>query len=106
MKRKVLFIIIVAILIMAMIFPGCTEQTTTTNTDTTPAAVKGPKLIKIGSYYEENSRVSYTFVYDPDTLVEYVLVYVPYELHNSGYSITPLYNADGSLKLYNPDNTP
>lgn len=45
----------------------------------------------------ENSSLTQTILYDPSTLVMYA--YTSGTAHSS--SITPLYNSDGTLRLYN-----
>ena len=45
-----------------------------------------------GYIYDQN------ILYDPDTFVMYSMIST-----NNGVAITVMYNADGTLKLYNPD---
>ena len=85
MKRILILILIIALI--AMCLTACAEQE-----QPEPDVVGG--LVVIGKSEWENQVV----LYDPDTMVMYVFVH-----RGSGGGLTPLYNADGSLKLWEVD---
>lgn len=55
---------------------------------------KNEPFVTISEYYNDNNTFQ-KIVYDPDTMVMYAIL--------DGTKMTPLYNADGTLKTYKPE---
>ena len=96
--RKTLAMIIALALVCGGIFclSGCSSVE---EFEPTESEIGG--LVAIGcekGFIEDRNYIQYT-LYDPDTLVMYSLIWSP-----DGMSITVLYNADGTPKLYEPEN--
>ena len=94
-KRKILAIIIVLTMCLALSACTCEENTTEEQKKPAPAA-----LIEIACYQLETTYewiYQYIF-YDPETMVMY-----SYLEDGDGAAITPLYNADGTLRIYTPN---
>ena len=97
--RKILAVIIALTLVLGSVIclSGCSEDTkefTLTESET-------GGLMPISRQYgfiEDYNYIQY-ILYDPDTLVMYSLISNP-----DGITVTALYNADGTPKLYNPEN--
>ena len=96
--RKILAIIIALTMVLGttLCLSGCSD---TEKFELTESEIGG--LVAISRQQEFINGYNYDqfLLYDPDTLVMYVMIYNP-----SGLSISVLYNADGTLKLYNPEN--
>ena len=95
MKRKIFMIIAIiasiAILTICLVSCGNTENNYGFN-------IPGANLVCIGTSSTSNSGW-YALYYDKDTKVMYMFV-----KHGYGAGLTPLYNADGTLKLYEQEN--
>ena len=95
--RKILAIIIALALLLGILvcLSGCSD---TEEFELTDNEMGG--LVAISR--QENFIDGYVFdqyiLYDPDTLVMYVMIYGA-----KGSSMSILYNADGTPKLYNPE---
>ena len=95
--RKILAIIIALALVLGVTvsLSACSK---TKEFEATDNEIGG--LVGIGhqSYFVEGCTIHQFTFYDPDTLVMYVYVY-----DGDGASLSVLYNADGTPKLYNPE---
>ena len=88
-KRIYMIIAIVTImLIMALCLVACGDTK-----DDYGFNIQGTNLVCIGTTNSFSSE--YALYYDKDTKVMYMFV-----KHGYGAGLTPLYNADGTLKLY------
>lgn len=96
--RKILAVIIALALVLGSIIclAGCSD---TKEFELTESETGG--LMPISRQYGFIEDYNYTqyILYDPDTLVMYSLI-----ANSHGMSITALYEADGTPKLYNPEN--
>ena len=94
-KRKILAIIIVLIMCLALSACTCEENTTEEPKKPVPAA-----FIEITAYRLETTyEMIYQYIfYDPETMVMY-----SYIEQSDGAAITPMYNADGTLRIYTPN---
>ena len=96
--RKILAIIIALAMILGMVvcLSGCSGKTK--EFELTESEIGG--LVEISA--EENFCDGYLFeqyiLYDPDTLVMYIMID-----SSTGTTISIVYNADGTPKLYNPE---
>lgn len=90
MKRKIFMIIaIIAIIaILTICLVSCENES-----DTYGFNIKGTNLVCLGTASSFSSKS--VLYYDKDTKVMYMFV-----KHVYGAGFTPLYNADGTLKLY------
>ena len=77
----------IALVIIMLVVIGLTNNTKATNE-------KKSAFKTIETYYDENNTFE-KIVYDPDTSVMYAII--------DGKMITPLFNADGTLKTYKPE---
>lgn len=95
MKTKLFIILSICIIALTGCGPSykdsVAEQTVSNNTYETEDYFT--ELLE----WEENGCF-YKIVYANDTNVKYLIGYTGYR-----YGITPLYNADGSLQLYEPE---
>lgn len=88
--------IIIALALCALIFiTACSSATA----DAQNYDLGGFILVKTNTISMTYSHTQVFTVYDPDTMVMYVLL-----SHNDGLAITRLDNADGTPKLYSPEN--
>ena len=95
--RKILAIIIALALVLGgtVCLSGCSKTEEFENTE---SEVGGLVAISRQNRFIEGYAFNQTILYDPDTLVMYSLI-----SFGEGASITALYNADGTLKVYNPN---
>lgn len=99
MKKKIVMIIA---LCLTMLLVGCSDKNETSDAN---------KQSENKNYYENKNylihistetigvNVHISYLYDKETKVMYMIVYS----YKEGLSITPLYNADGTLRLYEKD---
>lgn len=69
----------------------------------TQEVVDNNKFEIINHYSYNFTSDSIYYVYDKETLVEYIVV-ISTSGYGNGCSITPRYNADGTLKIYGESN--
>ena len=77
------------------------------NSEETQVIEKEEKYVEtIGNFIVISKEFAGTadsyLVYDADTYVMYSIIFNDVSQVESGITITPLYNADGSLRVYNP----
>lgn len=75
------------------------------NSITTPTPTVEPPTVstfKVINYAHPFSWVTQYILYDPETMVMYTAFY-DNGVNEVGLAITPMYNADGTLRLYNPN---
>ena len=96
--RKILAIIIALALVLGMLvcLSGCSD---TKEFELTESEVGGLVAISRKDSFIKDYNYNQTILYDPDTLVMYSMI----SGGQGALTITVLYNADGTLKLYNPD---
>lgn len=88
------FIVLAAIIVIFATAPKTnTSATTKTTTSTTTTSNTLPDyFVELGSYKTKESSITVTILYDKETGVMYSL--------NSNGVLSPLYSADGSLKIH------
>ena len=91
MKKKILAIIVAATMALSII--GCTSYQEAANISQENESVCGGYFTVINKWY--NLNYDYCIVYANDTKVKYFIAYGASKL-----GITPLYNADGTLQVY------
>ena len=99
MKTRKLFAILLTIaLILGSLFclTGCSEETK--EFELAESKVGGLVAISRQQDFIEGYVYDQYILYDPDTHVMYSMI-----SSGKGMSITLLYNADGTLKVYNPE---
>ena len=97
--RKILAIIIALAMVLGMVFcfSGCSE-TETKEFELTESKIGGLVMIAKQEDFTEGYVFEQYVLYDPETLVMYVMITKP-----KAMTMSVLYNADGTPKLYNPD---
>lgn len=96
-------VFIAIILIFSLFLTGCEESTVSTdvvsNTSNTESADLEKQLILVDKFYIENTfnNLFVYILYDKDTKIMYQYI----DTSNSG-GLSVMYNADGTLKKYNP----
>jgi len=95
--RKILAIIIALTLVLGMLvcLSGCSN---TKEFEHTESGIGGLVAISRKNGFIEGYDYNQTILYDPDTLVMYSMI-----SNGRGATITVLYNAEGTPKLYNPE---
>ena len=92
MKKKILVVALVLTLCFGM--TGCTKG------DIKPeSSVLGNKYIDLVTIYRDNDNDT-EVAYDKNTKVMYFL-----KLSVHQFGITPIYNSDGTVKLYDEENS-
>lgn len=94
-KRKMLAVIIALVLSVLIFIAACSAATADVQNDD----LGGFILVKTNYIHNTISQTKVLTVYDPDTMVMYALFSNSY-----GLTITRLDNADGTPKLYSPEN--
>ena len=96
--RKILAIIIALTLVLGMMvcLSGCSD---TKEFELAESEVGGLVAISRKDGFIKNYTYNQTILYDPDTLVMYSMI----SGGKGNLTITVLYNADGTPKLYNPE---
>ncbi len=94
MKKKILSVMIVLSMVLCLAGCGKTYQEATGQTETKSNDDFGNGYFTVITEWSDSSN-NYKIVYANDTKVKYMII-------SSGYKmgITPLYNADGSLQIY------
>lgn len=92
MKKKLTLLTILLMLVLT----GCGETTTITYENTEENY--WDKFVVVESYDNMNDGSLY-IVYDKDTKVEYYIVHA-----YRRFGISPIYNADGTIKVYEEEN--
>lgn len=92
MKKKILVIIMAAMMTLSIF--GCTSYQETADISQENELACGGYFTVINKWY--NLNYDYRIVYANDTKVMYLII-DGYHV----YGITPLYNADGTLQVYN-----
>ena len=97
--RRIFASIIVIVLVLGMItcFTGCSSSKTI-EFEITDSEIGGLVAISRKTDFIDGYNFNQTILYDPETLTMYSLITA-----SEGITITVMYNADGTLKLYNPD---
>ena len=97
MKRKILSILYVCLLVFAL--SGCLYTSYQDSVDVTSHTIsKGNGYFTLITEWSDGDFV-YQVVYANDTNVKYLISYnVCYQ--QGAYGITPLYNADGTVQVY------
>lgn len=90
-----ILLVLVMILTMVFCFPGCSK---TKEFELVESKVDGLVAISVEKDFIDGYAFDQYILYDPDTHVMYSMID-----STSGTTITLLYNADGSLKVYNPE---
>lgn len=105
-KYLVIFITLFALVLVLATLIGCSAKNNESDEDSSPEEVEEASedygLIFV-SYYHDTYIRSY-IMYDPETLVMYALVRDGSNSASAG-GLTVLYNADGTPKLYKPNET-
>ena len=91
MKKKILVIIMAAM--MALSIFGCTSYQETADISQENDLFCNGYFTAINKWHDWHSRCC--IVYANDTKVKYFIAYSGYK-----FGITPLYNADGTLQVY------
>ena len=91
MKKLIKVLLCLSVFVLLI---GCTSSNTTTTTDKENNSENSDSDIGIIETYGVYPSYSYEVFYDKDTKVCYIAI---------ADGVTPLYNADGSLKIYNED---
>lgn len=99
MNLKKFFVALILLVMTTCLLSGCNSTTSTVSDDK-----KAPHTV---STFVTISRESLTIagelnqaiVYDPETMVMYTVIF----RYKHGVSTTPMYNPDGTLRLYNPN---
>lgn len=94
MKKKILVIIMAAMMTLSII--GCTSYQEAANISQENESVCGGYFTVINKWYDW--KYDYCIVYANDTKVKYFIAYG--DGKRSKFGITPLYNADGTLQVY------
>lgn len=92
MKLKNKIILLIACMVLCLEFTSCGRNYN--NADESIKSVCGDYFVQIKSWNDLDFG-AFTIVYAKDTKVKYLLWYNPYR-----GGCTPLYNADGSLQIY------
>ena len=98
--RKILAIIIALSLVLGMLvcLSGCSSSTEPEEFELTESEIGGLVPISKQENFMEGHVFEQYVLYDPDTLVMYVMITKP-----KAMTVSVLYNADGTPKLYNPE---
>ena len=94
MKKKILAIIMAAM--MTLLIIGCTSYQEAANISQENDSVCGGYFTAINKWH--SWHYDYCIVYANDTKVKYFITYGYGNV--SKFDITPLYNADGTLQVY------
>lgn len=93
MKKRLLSVALAVAMVVCLVGCGTTYQEATGQTSTKKEeSIGGGYFTVITSWGEANS---YYIVYAKDTKVKYFIKWTGYQ-----FGITPLYNADGTLQIY------
>lgn len=92
MRKRILSIVLVAMLVFSLVGCGISYQEATNKTQT--ALDYGNGYFTVLTEWSEFGR-TYKIVYANDTKVKYFIVDRQY-----GIGITPLYDSDGTLQIY------
>lgn len=94
MRKRLLAIVMAAIMGLSAV--GCTSYQESTDISQDNLSFGGGYFTQIKQWYD--IRCDYYIVYANDTKVMY---FIAYQAGNvSKFGITPLYNADGSVQVY------
>ena len=112
MKKEIVLIIIGAMIVVLLNSCSSTESsnTTTSTPPVTTASAESAQIEEFGfaivsSKYIGETGIRQHIVYDVETNVMYSVLFVStdgYEERGAGLTVTPLYDADGTLRLYDP----
>lgn len=94
MKKKLLAILISCMLVLSCVGCGTTYQEVTDKSSTSDSFAEGVFTV-ISEWGGGISSGKYKIVYANDTKVKYFLFY-----EGDAGGISPLYNADGTLQIY------
>jgi len=116
MNIKKFFAVVTLLGVCAFLLSGCCSSTVTT-TDSgvekpeqmaTAVPTKAPPTVDtfvIINYKQIFSNTTQYIMYDPETMVMYSVLYSSIQFNGPGVGIShsPMYNADGTLRIYNPN---
>lgn len=94
MNKRLLSVVLVVVMVVCLVGCGTTYQQATGQTESNASGDFGNGYFTVITKWSDGSS-RYRIVYARDTKVKYFI-------QNSTYSwaITPLYNADGTLQIY------
>ena len=98
--QKTLAITIALIILLPCII-ACSSDTSSTNYETVTKKEEQEKVLPI-EFIHISRNGKFDFYYDRDTKVIYVTCYRG-STYGDGCAMTPLYNADGTLRTYNEE---
>ena len=93
-------LLITLLIICSLILTGC-GNTTTETIELDPGRPEVHGLVQIGEIQQFRKQFYQCMMYDPETKVLYSLI-VYNAQGQGGITLSPLYNADGTLRLYEP----
>lgn len=95
MKKRILIVALAVVMVFCLVECGTTYQEATGQTESNTSGDFGNGYFTTISEWGDGSYGTYRIVYANDTKVKYFV-------NTSGYrtGITPLYNADGTLQIY------
>ena len=111
MNFKKFFTVVTLIVICITLLSGCcsTANTTASGDKPEPTATTVPTKASptVSTFVVINSKKIFTnttqyIMYDPETMVMWSALYT-YTSTGDGISHSPMYNADGTLRIYNPN---
>ena len=95
MKKRILIVALGVVIAVCLAGCGTTYQEATGQTESNSSSDFGNGYFTTISEWGDGSYGTYRIVYANDTKVKYFVVCSYYKL-----GITPLYNADGTLQIY------
>ena len=91
MKKRILSVVFAVMMIICLVGCGITHQQATGQTESNSSGDFGNGYFTVITEWD-----SYQIVYANDTKVKYLI----FDRGMYRYGITPLYNADGTLQIY------
>ncbi len=110
MNLKKVFVALILLVMTTILLSGCGSTTDTTvsgeKPEPTATAIPTKAPPTVSSFVVINSQKIFTnttqyIMYDPETMVMWSALYT-YTSTGDGISHSPMYNADGTIRLYNP----
>lgn len=95
MKKRILIVALAVVMVICLVGCGTTYQEATGQTESNTSGDFGNGYFTTISEWGDGSYGTYRIVYANDTKVKY---FVNTSSYRTG--ITPLYNADGTLQIY------
>ena len=114
MNSKKLFAILLLLVMITCLFSGCDYSAGSFEKKPDPIATVVPTKAPptVSTFVEINSKkiigeITQYIVYDPETMVMYSVLYQDDSWSGGGRGIgisqSPMYNPDGTLRIYNPN---